>query len=204
MKQKIIANLQLIIGLAIPVGILLFTAAVIYVPQLFRTEKPTYDFVYAVSVDTPGFFDSVLRAESYPQKPMEGSVFPRFRYEVLDKKLVRIFTATNTPEFKELKNVTLFEPNVRFYLHRAATNESTLITSDDAMKYTLDTWRVAPDGFEFLRGDYRESIGGLFFGGYNNTPSYYLRKNSAAIRLPLLLAANEYYRDDLFVGWIIE
>ncbi|MDA1061153.1 MAG: hypothetical protein O3B47_05170 [bacterium] len=138
MKSK--ENIPLIIGIALPILMIVFVAASIYLPRLFA-EPPQYDFLYSSGDNYRLDYD----------------------YEVVDGRLMKIYNHTD----RSAIDLDLLEDEreIRFYVHDVEDDESRKISFEEAGDLILDDSEKSPDGYEVKRGG-----GGGMFGpsNYNN------------------------------------
>ncbi len=140
MKNK--ENIPLIIGIALPLLMIVFVAASIYVPRWF-TDPPQYDFLYS-------------NADYYRLD---------YDYEVVDGRLIKIYSATDR-DISE-SDLLIIEEEAVFYLHDLSENESEKISFDLASDLILDDSKESPDGYKIERGS-----GGGMFGNNNYNKLY--------------------------------
>jgi hypothetical protein len=171
-------NVPLIVGIGIPVAMILFVAASIYLPGLFI--KPQYGFLYA---NNPAYVYDC-----------------QWRYEVQNQHLMKI--ANPLPTYR--KNFQLENCEATFTVYDVKNDTNRIVTFEEAQKLTLDSSITSPDGFEVVRGG---SGGGGFFlfdiGGRDYNSSYLKGHNlSKKINLTRQNTSN-YYGNYSFLGWIL-
>ncbi len=170
-------NMVLWVALAIPVLMILFVAAAIYIPQRGITA-PQYNFVYALRNYSDGY-----------------------EYTVVDGKLTRReISDPNT--IKPTPAETRFAPT-RFFLYDVTHSTSQELAFEEAQKLTLDNNVTSPDGYEMKRGGEGGGVFPFFFseGNYN---TQYLVKGNRAIKLELKEIGEPYYYNQSFFGWVIK
>lgn len=112
----------LIIGLLVPVLMIVFIAASVFIPHLFA-PAPQYDFIYSVS-------------DGYS---------PESDYSVRDGRI-------QFRDLKDLSQKQSQYTAVRLYRHYVKENNSVSISMDEAIKLTLSDATRSPDGFEIGPG----------------------------------------------------
>lgn len=168
-------DIALYIGLAIPVAMILFVAAAIYLPRLFSSvDPPRYDFLYMVG---------------YP--------YGNERYVVVDGRLEVQevdppgFTAPGADWPRTL------------YVHHIATNSSERVSLDDAERLTLDSAPRSPDGFEIVHGRRSEFFFPIVSSTDYRTR--YLQQDGWSRKLDLEIGSESGYASMfIFLGWIVE
>lgn len=117
-------NLPLIIGFALPILMIVFIAASVYIPGLF--SQPKYNFLYA---ENTSFYDDRL-------------------FTVNDSHL------TYTPLPTSTNQQYAPAPIPQLYIHKITTNESKPVSLDEAKKLSLDPSSESPDGYMIQSGNY--------------------------------------------------
>lgn len=173
-------NPSLLIGVSIPVLMVIFVGASIYLPGLFL--NPESDFLYMVGGD-------------YRYNCTED-------YVVSGKKLTRIVRTgepqNGHPAYRECVVPT-------FYVYETDNRINREVTFEEAEAFLLDSSKMSPDGFEVVRG----GRGGDFlflFGSSRNYNSVYLRGGNMSRKIELKGAngSSSYnYYDFQFLGWIL-
>jgi hypothetical protein len=169
-------DVALIVGLLIPVAMIVFIAAAIYLPRAFtRVDPPQWDFLYMVG---------------YP--PGTERVFVR------DGRLVREDVdapphAPTNPRYE-----------LQFYVHRVPQNTSERVTFEQACLLQLDNTSKSPDGFQIVHG--RRSQFLFPFTSSTDYRERYLKKDGYALELDLATgsgAEGGYFSHAFtFLGWI--
>lgn len=121
-------NLPLLIGFAIPILMIVFIAASVYIPGLF--SQPKYNFLYA---ENNGFYHEKL-------------------FSVNNGKLTRNTLPSSTDPYYTPG------PIPQLYVHNVTTNESKHISLEDAQKLILDQSAESPDGYRIQAGNYGNSF----------------------------------------------
>lgn len=126
--MKDVKSYPLIIGLLVPVLMVFFIAASIFVPRLFAPHAQ-YDFIYS---ETNGYN-------------------PESEYFVRDGRIqFRVIKGL-------VQNQSHYAP-VRLYRHYVKENKSVGISMEEAGRLTLSDDRQSPDGFEVTPGVRGESF----------------------------------------------
>lgn len=181
MPIKYRQNLPLIVGLSLPVLMILFIAAAIYIPALFA--NPTTDFVYAIGDGTYYRFDGI-----------------NGEYVIQSGKIVR-----NPPVYPEDYPRPERDIPSQLYYHDVEEDKSRQISLQEAQQLTLDPGPVSSEGFEVVRG----SRGGgdffpFFIGGRYDYNTVYLIGHNTSIKMNVLGVSPNTYADFRFVGWVVE
>lgn len=168
-------NWSLWLSVALPLAMIVFVAASIYLPRLWA-PKPTYSFVYTANDTTKGY------------------VIPQYVVRVVNGQLVREDTVQDmtTPLASRPQYV---EPHL--YRYDVTTGESRSITFDEAVQLKLDDTSNSPDGFKVAQGG---GYSGPFGGG--SEPAVYMTGHSVSQKLDLRGVSNVY--DFEFVGWVVK
>ena len=168
-------NVSLIIGLSIPVLMIVFVAASIYLPSLF-IKLPNSNFVFSIGDD----------------------YYSRNQYMVVNGRL----TAREQPP-AEINNRN-YASDPSLYYYDVKKNSAREITLAEAQSLSLDNHPVSEEGFEIVSGsggggDY------FFFFSYGSSSgcNQYLKKGSFSRELHL--ATDNYYCYTFkFLGWVKE
>ena len=187
MKTEKNVNVPLIVGIGVPVLMMLFIAAAIYLPGLFK--KPQSDFIYS--------------SASYSwTAPM---------LEVKDQKLgFKCADAQNyySSDDSTAKEITLkcteeFLPK----LYRYSIKDDTVseISYSEARKLLIDSNADSSDGYKVEQGNYNgDMFSGMFGGDYNDDYNkWYLKGHNRVVELNISHDANSS-SDESFVGWVKE
>jgi hypothetical protein len=171
-------DVALIVGLLIPVAMIVFIAAAVYLPRAFsRVEPPQVDFVYMIG---------------YP--PGTERVFVR------DGHLVRedVDAPAHAPANPDYE--------LQFFIHRVAINTSERISFDRASELLVDNTPRSPDGFEVVYG--RRSGFLFPFTSSTDYRKRFLKKDGYALELDLATGGNAgggYFSHSFkLLGWIVE
>ncbi|MES2201698.1 MAG: hypothetical protein V4498_05555 [candidate division FCPU426 bacterium] len=166
-------NITLIVGISIPILMILFVAASIYLPGFFI--HPKYNFLYATGYDI-------------------ASCSPCL-YSVENHKLVR--NTINPSKGKSRPD----QGDWRLHICDVAKNESKEISFEEARKLDLDPRQRSPDGFEVTYGSRSDGFPPFFFEStwdYNNP---YLKGHNLNKRLNLQVSPS-YRVNFRVIGWI--
>ena len=173
-------DISLIVGLSIPVAMILFVAASIYLPQLWAPQPQT-NFLYSLSTNY------------YPAK----------EYFVQNNKIAQ----PDMTQPEHIKNTSLPLGEVRLFLHDVVKNESREISFEKAQNLRLDERSVSPDGFETVPGSNSDFFF-LFSFSNDDYSSMYLKGHSISKKLNLykLSPRDNYGYGNIyrFIGWVIE
>lgn len=174
--SKLKHNIPLFVGILVPLLMILFVAASVYLPALF--VKPAYDFIYASQSD--------YRYAPY----LYGT-----SYDVESGKVVRRVQEppANFPDPDFYKT----QPEPKLYYYDIVANKSREINLEEAQNYILDTSAVSPDGFELAPAS---SGGGFPFSfDSNEYGKVYMKSKSVSKKLNI---QQQYYNDFSFLGWV--
>lgn len=140
-------NKPLIIGFAIPILMILFIAASVYIPGLF--SQPKYDFLYAA----PNAF---YYENFYGVKNGRVTLNPQ--------------PTVSNPHYKP-------GPTPQLYVHDVKANKSRPVSFEEASKFTLDPSTESPDGYTikddngsstfFLFGGFDRDYNSQYIVGHN-------------------------------------
>lgn len=175
MHMDIKKNWSLWLAVALPVLMIVFVAASIYVPRLWA-PKPQYSFVY-VSHDTTTNY-----------------TVPQYNVHVVNGKITKEVVALDETIPATVKQQYI-EP--RLYRYDAKTGESDDITFEEAKTLKLDDHKQSPDDFSVKQTN---GYGGPFDRG--SSPALYLVGHSVSQKLDLRGVTNPY--DFSFVGWVVQ
>lgn len=174
-------NIPLIAGLLIPVLMVVFVAASIYLPK--RSLNPQYDFLYTT--------------ESYPSYTERvGDSYVSHRYYVDGDTLAE--ETAPLPTKDGYYSADLKKP--MFYRYDVKTNTSTKLTLEDAKKLKLNDARKSPDGLEVVHGSNTGGVFPFFFFDENNYNTVYLKQGNASRKLDI--TADNRYPGITFIAWI--
>lgn len=168
-------NWSLWLSMVLPVAMIVFVAASIYIPRFFAS-KPQFGFVYVARDTTSGYS------------------IPEYALRVVNGQLVKAATVKD-PAASGNVQYQYVEPHL--YRYDIVTGESTSVTFEEAAVLKLDDRKKSPDGFEILQGG---GYNGPFGGG--SEPALYSVGHFLSQKLDLRGVNNVY--DFEFVGWIIQ
>lgn len=198
MKKFIQENPTIAYGLGLPLLLVVVFLIVSGLPQLL-VPKPQYELLYATGTHS---YPNVLQIAVVDQKAQviyQGTPYGNER-----PRLWRY-----NPQTGGVQEIALIlPPSPVQTANRSDTAyqepKTTVLDVPDLANLKIDASSVAPDGYEFRRGEgaYSRGIfGGLFYSRrYDNDAV--LTKNGRTIRLPN--SSDVYYtRNTQFVGWIL-
>lgn len=175
--MKTTKNIPLIIGVTLPVFMIIFTAAAIYIPGYFA-KPPTVDFVYVTGDE---YYDC------------------EWDYRVINGRLTRI---ARPESVISKRNQTMPVCDPVFYVHDVSADKSKSMTFAEASGLQLDPGSMSPDGYEVVRGSGGEDFP-FFFDG-NNYDEVYLRGHSWSKKMNITYVSQQYYHYNFsFLGWVL-
>jgi hypothetical protein len=140
-------NRSLIIGFSLPIAMIVFVAASIYVPSFF--VHPAYNFLYSSS-DENANDDQYLVVDDHVQQNRD--------YEA----------SYYNPQFY---------PQPKLYIYDTNTNESIPVTFEEAKNYTLISDITSPDGYTIENGRQNNGGFFFLGGGTDYTSKYLVGHN---------------------------
>ena len=156
-------NITLIVGIAIPLFMIVFVAASIYLPAFFA-DPPKYSFLYTTN--------DVYKYAS--------------EYSIVNKKL------TKTPRRIATTESYIFgDPT--FYLYDIEKNDSRELSFAEASKLTLDANPRSTDGYEVVRGSGNGGGFPFDFHDSNDYRSYFLRSRNVSKKVTLRTGGDYYW-----------
>ena len=105
-------NITFILGISIPVAMILFVSASVYLPGLFI--KPKFNFLY--SIDNNSYYDG------------------GHRYSISNGKIIK-----NEVDLSQRRNAYAPDGEPKLFIHNVAGNESIEVSFADALKLNLDS-----------------------------------------------------------------
>ncbi len=170
-------NITLLLGFSIPILMIMFVAASVYLPGLFI--KPHFNFLY-------------VSADDYYYNYNNGR-----QYSVRDGRLVKT-------EITPPKNASYKPPrgNAKLYLYDVTKDQSKEISFADAQRLNLDPNLRSPDGFEIVDGSRDYGFFPFFPAGGTNYNARYLKGHGVSKKLHLQLNGTSDYYNFRFLGWI--
>jgi hypothetical protein len=192
-------NLSLIFAISIPVLMIIFVAAAIYIPQLF--VKPQYNFLYLTGNNTPWTvgmngqpiyvvkYGKLIKSEDAEKclnnciNQCSGQCAGKCQYNCSD-------SCPNTCSDIVEKN------QLKIYLYDMVQGQAREISFSEAQGYNIDTSEISPDGFKIVSGTY-ESGFFPFFWGYSGHDynSRYIQGNNISKKLNIQSFGQ-------FLGWV--
>ena len=185
--ETIKKNITFVLGISIPVLMILFVAASIYLPRFFAPQ-PKVNFLYT-SEDRDYYYGNVRQYGVQNGKIIEIQQIPQ-----PEKR-----TSAFLPSDVAPPALPLIEP--KFFVHDVIKNESKEISFDQTQELNLDSRIKSSDGFEVVYGN--RDNGFPFFSGtdYN---ARYLKGHGVSTKLNLQ-SSGPYYNDNFqFLGWILD
>lgn len=172
-------NLPLLVSLAIPVLMILFVAAAVYLPALFAAP-PQYDFLFAFNNN---YYDN------------------RYRYRVDSGRVVRIDLPMPPERQKEPHAPTPLDPEL--YLYDVETDTARQISLEETQKLRISDNVQSPDGYEVRQGRGGSDFPFFFHSSYDWQARYLVgHGTSRLLHLPRKGDPN-YYDNVQFLGWIL-
>lgn len=175
-------NLTLLLALAIPIVFILILVGYLYITPLIF--KPKTNFIYY-------FNQSRNVNRSYAYNIINGKLDAQANYSSYS-------SSSQTDQTEPQPNYIFPE----IYLYDVQTNESKVITLNEAKLHNYIKGDFSPDGFEVIDGS-DSSGGGLFYSGSSRYDEFFLKKNgySKKINVSTDNNNNSYYNFEL-IGWI--
>ncbi len=176
--MKAVKNVPLIAGISIPLAMILFVAASIYLPGIF--VQPKYGFLY-LNGDTSQYSC-------------------QWRYEVEGQHLV---PRANLPPLNQ--NYRQQYCSVTLWVYDVRNNTNRQVSLEEAQRFTLDNSPTSPDGFEITRGSGGGSFLFFFDVGSRDYNATYLRGHNVSRNIDLHKEgeSSSYYNRFKFLGWIL-
>jgi hypothetical protein len=165
-------NITLIIAISIPILMIIFVAASIYLPGIFI--KPKFNFLYS-------------NCDKY-------SYYNKYYYYVQNGKLTRTEMQKPKDEIYELFR----EP--KLYIYDVIKNESKEISFEEAQNLNLDSNIKSPDGFEIVYGTQGYGFFPFFFWPERDYNTLYLKGHN--VNKKLNIQFNKPCHSFDFIGWI--
>lgn len=166
-------NITLIVGISIPILMILFVAASIYLPGFFI--QPKYNFIYTSGDDY--------------------CYHNQYQYSVQNGKLIR--NEITCPE----SQTYLPQRDTRLHVYNVAKNKSREISFEEAQNLNLDSNNLSPDGFEVTYGNHGGGFFPFFFYSDTDYNNLYLKGHNVSKKLNLQLSGS--YRNNFrFIGWV--
>lgn len=171
--MKLKNNLPLVMAIAIPVLLMIFMMAIIYIPQ--QQIKPVYNFLYLAG------------GEYWNQYPA-----------IKDNRLV-----IPSPPASLVPDSYYSSRKSNYYIYQPAKDESRKITEEEAKQLKLLDQPVSPDGYSVGRNTDNTSFGilPLILGVTDSSKGIYLKNKQFKKRISV--EAGLYNYDFRFIGWIL-
>jgi hypothetical protein len=180
-------NIALIVGICVPLAMILFVAASIYLPSFF--VQPQFDFIYSNELQKYNM------APAYPVK--EGQAPEAHPYESYDVKGNRVIKVTLS-WFSDSQ-----VPENKLYYYDVKANEARVISFEEAAKYNLITDSKSPDGFEVTYGTRDGGMFPLFSYSSSDYEARYLKGNNVSKKLNIqTVNTGSGYMNFRFLGWV--
>ncbi|MFA5087365.1 MAG: hypothetical protein WC470_03655 [Candidatus Paceibacterota bacterium] len=170
-------NLSLVVAILIPVLMVLFLVAVIYVPRIYN--HPQYNFVF-------------VSGGNYNEE-----------YIIQNGKLIaRLNTDNIVPIDKAAPAVPPQKFLARLFVYDIKQDKSAEVTLEQAQAMNFYPDVKSPDGYEIINGS--SSYGFSLFGGYSQDFStLFITGHGLNKKLNTpVLASNRYDINLRFVGWV--
>ncbi len=142
-------NAPLVIGFAIPILVILFVVASIYIPGLFL--HPKYSFLYTTD-------ENYYNDQSYSVNNGRLIVVPQ-----------------PSPAYPTYRSYT----TPQLYIHNVSTNESMPVALQNAQNLTLDPADVSPDGYKIENGNQGDGFFPFFWYDNNYNAEYLVGHNTS-------------------------
>jgi len=170
-------NLPLIFGISIPILMVIFVTASIYIPQMF--VKPQYDFLYLIGNNN--CYNEGRNSQVYA---------------VVSNRLIKY-----TPD-TIFQNCMIGQvPQLKIFVYSIAQNEGKEISFSDAQGLILDSSILSPDGFEIVNGGSNGGFFPFYFSSGSDYYTRYLQGHNISKKLNIQQGGNYYYNFTL-LGWI--
>lgn len=170
-------NLSLIVAILMPVLMVLFLVAVIYVPRIYN--HPQYDFVF-------------VSGGNYNEE-----------YIIQNGKLIARFNQSNIAPIEKTGPVIPTEQFLaRLFVYDIKQDKATEVTLEQAQVMNFYSDVKSPDGYEVINGS--SSYGFSLFGGYSQDFStLFITGHGLNKKLNTpVFTSNRYDINLRFVGWI--
>ena len=156
-------NKVLFLGLSVPILMIIFVVASIYIPMLFI--KPKYNFIYTAS-------------SYYGQQ-----------YVVRDSKIVKdVYNAQNYSSYYDSAD---YQYPVLYY-YDVSKDESKEISFDETKTIELDSSKKSLDGFEISSSGSGGGFMPFMYNNTDYS-SIYIKGNGVSKKLNLRLSSSDYY-----------
>lgn len=168
-------NFSLIIALIIPILMILFLVAIVYIPRIYN--HPQYNFLFV----SGGNYNEEYIIQN-------GKLVARFNPSVPIDKL-------SYPE-ENINNEFL----ARLFVYDIKQNKAAEVTLEQAKAFNFYSDFESPDGYKIING----SSYNFIFGGASSDPfALYISGNGLSKKLNIPIQTSNRYDVNLrFVGWI--
>ena len=161
---------SLVIAFLIPILLVILVLISIWLPRFL--VHPTQDFIYSVGDEYSSSYYYVVQGEQIVRQEVN-----------LPKEQIYRVPASGQ-----------IEPALYYY--DVETNESRMLTLDEAQVYQISPQPVSDDGYQIVRGAEYFPFDG------NNQDSLYIKGHSFSKRLNVVLGNTGYYTPFRFLGWV--
>ena len=170
--MRIKDNFSLVLGISIPILMILFVAAFIYLPGLFI--HPQYNFLYASG----------------------GDYYWNEQFYVQDGKLLKKDIKRSDDHYYNPP------VDAKLFIYDVASDTSTEVTFEDAQKNTYAPGYESPDGFEIVQGSRGGGSFLFDISSENDSCARYLSGHNVSNKLDIQKSGGSYCGYFHFVGWI--
>lgn len=188
-NENIDQKISLIVGIAVPILMILFVAAAVYLPPLF--QKPAFDFVYT-------------NTDFSYNKPTLKVVDNKLTFECNNYGGVVIPVTDSTSTSVDGSSTTTSQCDAAdigdIYRYNVKTGQSAKISFTDAAKLSLDSNGKSTDGFEVVQGSNSGDLFG-FFGSGGSYYDVYIKGHSVRKKINVTTKQSGGY-DFKFLGWV--
>lgn len=171
-------KLPLYLGIALPILMVLFIAASIYIPR--ARINPVNDFLYTTG----------------------GNPYAGPYYTVEDNRVVLVEEEARDGLVPRPPEPRAGEPEL--FLYNFETDKPRKVSLEEARALTLNTDPISPDGYEIDYGRRAEGLFPFFFGSTRDYNTVYVYGENAADKLNIRLPARTYGDYFRFLGWVVE
>ncbi|MDP3883173.1 MAG: hypothetical protein Q8Q48_03915 [Candidatus Staskawiczbacteria bacterium] len=177
--MNIKGNLSLIFGVSIPILMIIFVAASIYIPQMFI--KPEYNFLYLSGNNTCSHVAGNNQIFSVKNGKVVNNLsgLPNLTDQILQYCLSR-------------------SSEIKFYLYDMKAEKTSEVSFAYAQTLNLDPALESSDGFQIIKGTYS---GGIFPFFYSNSDynSRYVQGHNISKKINTQQGS---YYNFTFLGWV--
>lgn len=166
-------NAPLIIGFSMPILMILFVAASIYLPGIF--QHPSFNFLYSTG----------------------GDYYDNQTFSVSNGRLIINPQPTIYPT-----NRLYIYPSQQIYIYTVSSNESKPVSLQDAENLNLNPNVESPDGYKLENGNQSDGFFPFFWYDRNYNAQYLVGHNFSR-KLNVISTSSTYYNSIHFLGWIM-